>query len=711
GPPPATLARRAKSYSDFYDIVRAHVRRENKKKRRLGNDAEFGEWYGGVKNALLDASHGQYQLHRDQLQLAESHLQSLLSSADAALKLLAELSASFKAVEAQTTAFQAQCEGIVADQNRTTKLADDIAENLQYYAYLEPTTKRLNAPGAGNLVRRKEFAEMLANLDACLEYMQAHAGHREAASYRSRYRLLLTRALTLIRNHFAAALRDVAADVTKRIADRQLNDTTMSALLYAKFRVPAPELKQIGLEIQRRADGGEGEYQSLVNELYDSYAATRGKLLRPIIAKKMADIAGAPSTAKDLVAFARSSIAFMRGVCADEYTLWGQWFASDEGLYGFLEGLCEAFYDYIRPRTIHETQLLKLCELCTLIQTHYMHEESDDEAEEGLDFSVLVHPCLQDAQTRLVFLALSALRNDIENYKPRPEDLEPHRPAKSPQPALSGRRGPTPRTPVIVEEDGEQIFEPALGECYPTLRKAVWLLSRIYRLVHSAIFDDLAHQIVHQTTLSLHSAAAQIATKVSPTDSQLFLIKHLLVLKQQIVAFDIEFVTPDVSFDFGMTSTFYELRARGGLFNPANLVRLLGGGLVPKVVTNMLDAKSELDGRLRTVINDFVSSFAKRMTAPLAKTLDAKAAQAVRDAVERDVLFLRRKLDEYLEDARTRETLVAAVLDQVTQAYEDACEAAGGRRGAKGKGREDQVWEANMFSEWAAGVFNVGRIG
>src|SRR5688500_15799358 len=77
--------------------------------------------------------------------------------------------------------------------------------------------------------------------------------HRDSATYRSRYRLLLTRALTLIRNHFANTLKDVAADVTKRVAERQLNDTTQSALLYAKFRVPAPEMKQIGLEIQKRA--------------------------------------------------------------------------------------------------------------------------------------------------------------------------------------------------------------------------------------------------------------------------------------------------------------------------------------------------------------------------------------------------------------------------------------------------------------------------
>lgn len=241
----------------------------------------------------------------------------------------------------------------------------------------------------------------------------------------------------------------------------------------------------------------------------------------------------------------------------------------------------------------------------------------------------------------------------------------------------------------------------------------------------SSIFDDLAHQIVHQTTASLIYASTLIAKQASPTDAHLFLIKHLLLLKQQIVAFDIEFVSPDVQFDFSaVTNTFWELRSRGGLFNPLNLVRLVGGSLVPKVVTNMLDAKAELDGRLRTVINEFVDSFASRM----AKSLQApkkgvpltlgeahKSASETRKTVEKDVPFLRKKLSEYIEDPRTRETLVAAVMDKVVERYEDWYEegnlgrgTAGGR---KGKGREDEIWSPGAFGEWAQGVFDVGRLG
>jgi hypothetical protein len=122
--------------------------------------------------------------------------------------------------------------------------------------------------------------------------------------------------------------------------------------------------------------------------------------------------------------------------------------------------------------------------------------------------------------------------------------------------------------------------------------------------IQSSVFDDLAHHIVHSTTLSLAQASTLLAKSTSPTDAALFLVSHLLLLKQQIVAFDIEFVTPETEIQYNfssVTNTFWELRARGGLFNPRNLVGLL----IPKVVENMLDAKAEVDARLRQAINDF----------------------------------------------------------------------------------------------------------
>ena len=110
---------------------------------------------------------------------------------------------------------------------------------------------------------------------------------------------------------------------------------------------------------------------------------------------------------------------------------------------------------------------------------------------------------------------------------------------------------------------------------------------------------------------------------------------------------------------------------------------------------------------------------------PNEQNVDERAKRAVaasRVAIEKGVPALRHKLGEYLDEARTKETLVAAVQDQVVQNYEDFFEKLTtlGRTGkgtagvvvsSKGKGREDAVWDVDTFAEWAEAVFQVGREG
>lgn len=245
------------------------------------------------------------------------------------------------------------------------------------------------------------------------------------------------------------------------------------------------------------------------------------------------------------------------------------------------------------------------------------------------------------------------------------------------------------------------------------------------------MFDDLAHRIVHQTTLSLLAASsALLSRKVlkdsptpTPADAQLFLLKQLLILKQQIVAYDFEFVNaPDIDLSFSLPPTAVY---SGSMFNPATLFRR-AGNLLPRVVENMLDAKAELDVRLRECITSLTRAFAASITAPLATArknkkgspvtpADAQTAiLATRQNVEKEVPGVRRKLSEYLEEARTVETLVGAVEDVVVQEYEDfyaACMVGRPVMGRKGKGREDEVWDPDTFADFTGNVFGVVRFG
>jgi conserved oligomeric Golgi complex subunit 3 len=114
---------------------------------------------------------GNSRLYRDQLAISERHLDNLLDDTSSGLSLLGSLSDAFKSVEAQTTAFQAQCEGLLAEQKRLKLLSSEVDTGLKCYSYLEPITRRLNAPGASTILGDDGFFEILTNLGDCIEFM------------------------------------------------------------------------------------------------------------------------------------------------------------------------------------------------------------------------------------------------------------------------------------------------------------------------------------------------------------------------------------------------------------------------------------------------------------------------------------------------------------------------------------------------------------
>lgn len=104
-----------------------------------------------------------------------------------------------------------------------------------------------------------------------------------------------------------------------------------------------------------------------------------------------------------------------------------------------------------------------------------------------LDFGNLVQPALQDAQSRLVFRTENLIVNDIQNFTPKEKDLDYPRLLH----VTSGAApSPTVKSPILdtFSPTGEasEFFDSGVlfQGWYPTLRKSIWILSKIYRLVN-----------------------------------------------------------------------------------------------------------------------------------------------------------------------------------------------------------------------------------
>lgn len=371
--------------------------------------------------------------------------------------------------------------------------------------------------------------------------------YRDAEVYLIRFQQCLTRAMTLIRMHFLQALTSTYTEVSGRLAassvsgkggPANLSETALNALLYAKFSAISETSRTLLYELEKRANANPAEYGSLLQECFANWFNVRTQLLAPNLAEEVRRM---DPQNTDLVKLARSGCAYLRTVCASEWSLFRDFFPSSgqTELYHFLETLCDYLYDSLRPRILHETKLEVLCELCNVIQALISldgdGEDEDAASDEGrpeaggdaqyavvpddssfnlsmatvteaglikagpkMRFSELLGTVLQDAQTRLVFRAQYVMEAEVLNYAPRPEELDypsmlvesrgKGKGKESTSLAQWQKENGGCNAMGVVEEDGVTVFklppEEIMASWYPTLKKMLWVLSRLHSYVN-----------------------------------------------------------------------------------------------------------------------------------------------------------------------------------------------------------------------------------
>jgi len=430
-----------------------------------------------------------------------------------------------------------------------------------------------------------------------------------------------------------------------RLIDMQdISQTAQSHLLYSKFRSVSSSLAPLLAELEHRALSHPEELSALLGECHASYFAARKAL---VVGTLVEEIRLLEPVKSDLVELTRSGCGYLRQLCSDEFSLYKRFFDSGEDkLYRYLEGLCDYLYDDLRPRILHEPQLTVLCEVCTVLQALMVldvsalspsNSGSDSDSEdispvietaglsrplERLHIAQLLQMVLQDAQTRLFFRAQAVVQSEIQYYAPKADDLD--YPAKLAAAAERRRSG----LGEDDEEEGEDEYEstqflpPLKNEVlwYPPLQKTHWILSQLHDFVQPAIFEDMAHEAISLCCQSLVTASELLAPRTSTSDAHLFLVRHLLVLKEIAAGLSIDGVQQKdkAAVHRSVIDTLGSLlRSTTSYFNPNSIIGGLTSFGMPRAAANIADARMKIDHELKRVCEDLIAQCADAATAPL----------------------------------------------------------------------------------------------
>lgn len=159
------------------------------------------------------------------------------------------------------------------------------------------------------------------------------------------------------------------------------------------------------------------------------------------------------------------------------------------------------------------------------------------------------------------------------------------------------------------------------GMWYPTVRRTLVCLSRLYRCIDRPVFQSLSQEALSYCIQSLSQASQSIATKRTPIDGELFEIKHLLIIREQIAPFRVDFTIRETSLDFSKTKTaaFSLLQKRKQLFamdsNNALLEFLFDS--TPRVKEHVHDSRKDVDRHLKLICENFIKDATNLLIGPV----------------------------------------------------------------------------------------------
>ncbi|KAL5614981.1 hypothetical protein BROUX41_005048 [Berkeleyomyces rouxiae] len=490
---------------------------------------------------LHQKSRSTYTSYQKQLYLTEGHLDNLISDTDDILKLLEKLTSSFKAVELQTTSFRSQCEDLIADQERLRKLSDEVGTDLHYYAYLDNATRRLNAPGASKLVDDASFADVFRHLDSCIDFMAKHTSYRDAEIYLARYQSLLTKALHLLETGLSNKLDKVALNLAPQLNNTN-SESAQHALSYDRFAEMVlesyslvPNIHEVICRVYdntgiHKDDVIAGDiYEGSAKNMFYTYLSTRDRHMRALAHRDIEEYKAGQAKGTPIETASRTYIKQCFERAFNEVNLFAKIFhvlprrsPDDDSAYSVLKSHQRFLVNPANMAPpgaaiqagLQAAELRTICNIVGWLSNEYLLSDYD---ESDSPFSIFSREyaaaLLSDHLWPFVERGFEAEVSRIITKAPlAPESLE-----------IPKVVGPLP-----------------VSNAYPTVKVALALLD----MFDQCMPKDRSKQsitvfnIVRETIRALQRVEAKMKTTKGSSDSDLFMIKNLLVLRNQLVSLE-----------------------------------------------------------------------------------------------------------------------------------------------------------------------------
>ncbi len=616
------------------------------------------------------AQEAKHELSR--LREYQAHCDTVAGDIGRITSLLRDISAYQALACNKTSNLHQTCNQLLEEHEELQQRGSKLREPLSYFNKLDELGKLLGMPMIASSMRHPRqhgklgqvqawpgsdaFLEALSFTEASINHFEQHPEYKDGAIYLEKFLQLRLRALNLIKDQVTGYLEKAgkAASAEETSGKPHLFE---ASLIYTKFRAVSHKVSE-SMKLLHDA-----RFPQVFTECQERYFQIRLSLLRPAVRSYLNDVLGH----NDLVSMSRFGAVYFMRLCQLEIALYSSCgmvlndeLASDliseinfDGgdtfipldtetslLMGNLQTLCEELYYALRPKILHEDRIDKLSELISVCQEELVQVSRDVGQSRALTLEVALDRLVRDTQERVILLAHKMISSEIRDFKPDVHHLD--YPAilttTNSEQQIEGDDDDVVDHSITADDDDDThqpLFSDTYKTWYPPLNTTLTLLSKLYGVVDTTVFEEVARSTVVACTASLVAAAPNIPRLTNSDSSgrlrsdgdpapylhrQLFLIKHLITLQEQLVPFNIHFLQSDRRLSFHTTRSA--------------LRRLLGGRLnnvrqgLPHVYEVETDMRRDMEVALMESCNRFVDAVVEASTKPISSFLvKAKAFQ------------------------------------------------------------------------------------
>eukprot|EP00339_Tiarina_fusa_P009055 CAMPEP_0117008848 /NCGR_PEP_ID=MMETSP0472-20121206/8208_1 /TAXON_ID=693140 ORGANISM="Tiarina fusus, Strain LIS" /NCGR_SAMPLE_ID=MMETSP0472 /ASSEMBLY_ACC=CAM_ASM_000603 /LENGTH=818 /DNA_ID=CAMNT_0004710987 /DNA_START=23 /DNA_END=2479 /DNA_ORIENTATION=+ len=693
----------------------------------------------GVRNCLAHATE-----NSDHLTHLLKHTTSLRLALRASINIAEDISNRHAELIRHSGELSAAADRLQGEQAMLFRHAEEIGMPLKHYDAVDNIGVVVGVLFKGKTVVRglakikvdnDDFPSVLDQIDDAVEFFGRESGGKEALEaelkrqrkdassqisgnieYYRRALALQEAALFLIREAVVDRISNTTAQVVSALDIPKTPiaaDKLEASLVYTRFHGISSRSNRLLNLVRKRLHRGEA-YHELLQLCRNTYCTSRESLLKATTRAHMEKL----KDQHGLVGMTRLASVFLIRICTVETALYLDFFGdkktiptdkgeskeggtektaaplasqvvADDGTYydsefqSYLSNLCSALHRTVRRGLVTLLDLDTLCQIVSVLREERAMASSSPTTTAA---ARAISSVIEDAQERLIFCATNSLTKEVTRFKATPEDL--NYPDKLKKEDASEA--------ATSEDDAVQKQLQVYESWFPPMRSVLRILSKIFRVVEPRVFEDIALQSVQSCTNCLKDGAAYIQKRRTVMDADLFLVKHLLILREQLSPFDIDLRSVERQLDFSdagkAVSRFLANRNRR-LFSMSTenaLVSLLREGV--SVNEESVDSKRDLEEALRTACNAFIDHTCKTLAGGIMDIVDKiqsstpekyqkekimngekvkETLKGVSAKVEESADAVTKQMGLYLDNSGTQSILLKPISRKITKGLEE----------------------------------------